>query len=126
MERLVVVLRIQAVVFLAYGLSFMLVPDFTLDTIFGWENAETFFTRMAGVTFLALAWFGWLVARHLESRLDEVWPLVLVPVLLLVVVIGERASGAYDGSELFYWVSIVVTAFFAVAVGGSRLAVRRT
>lgn len=126
MERLVLVLRVQAVVFVAYGVSFLLAPDFTLDTVFGWEGAETLFARMVGATFLALAWLGWLVASRLDSRLDMVWPLVLVPVLLLAVVIGERIAGNYEGSELFYWVSVAVTVFFTVTVGGTRLAVRRT
>ncbi len=126
MERLSLVLRIQAVVFVGYGLSFLLVPDFTLDTIFGWEGAETMFARMVGATFLALAWFGWLVARQLDSRLDMVWPLVLVPVLLFVVLVGEKVADNYQGSDLFFWVSIGVTVFFTVTVAGSRLAVGRT
>ena len=126
MERLRLVLRIQAVVFVAYGLSFLLAPDFTLDTIFGWEGAETMFARMVGATFLALGWFGWLIADHLESRLDLVWPLVLVPVLLLAVLVGEKAADNYQGSDLFFWVSVGVTAFFALAVGGSRLALGST
>ncbi|MFQ5555080.1 MAG: hypothetical protein ACE5GC_06895 [Acidimicrobiia bacterium] len=126
MERLALVLKIRAVVFVAYGLSFLLAPDFTLDTIFGWEGAETFFARIAGATFLALGWFDWLVASRLESRFDMVWPLVLVPALLLAVVVGQRVAGNYDGTEFFYWTSIAVTVFFTAAVGGSRLAVGTT
>jgi hypothetical protein len=125
MDRLALVLRIQAIVFVAYGLSFLLAPDFTLDTIFGWEGTETFFARMAGATFLALGWIDWLVASRLESRLDMVWPLVLVPALLLAVLVGQRVAGNYDGTEFFYWSSIAVTVFFTAAVGGSRLAVER-
>lgn len=126
MDRLVMVLRIQAIVFVAYGLSFLLAPDFTLDTIFGWEGAETLFGRMVGATFLALGWFDWLIASRLDSRLDLVWPLVLVPALLLAVFVAVKVAGNYEGSELFYWVSVAVTVFFTVAVGGSRIAVRST
>ncbi len=126
MERMAMILRIQAVVFVAYGASFLLAPDFTLDTIFGWAGAETFFGRLVGATFLALGWLGWLVASRLDSRLDMVWPLVLVPALLLAVFVGQRVAGNYSGSELFYWVSIAVTAFFIATVGGSRITVGRT
>ncbi len=126
MKRLALVLRIQAVVFVGYGLSFLLAPDFTLDTIFGWEGAQTMFARMVGAAFLGLAWLGWLIATHLESRLDMVWPLVLVPVLLFAVLVGEKVADNYQGSDLFFWVSVGVTVFFAVAVGGSRLALGRT
>lgn len=126
MERMAMILRIQAVVFVAYGVSFLLAPDFTLDTIFGWEGAETIFVRGVGATFLALGWLGWLVASRLDSRLDMVWPLVLAPALLLGVFVGQRIAGNYAGSDLFYWVSIAVTAFFTATVGGSRIAVGRT
>ena len=126
MERLAMVLRIQAVVFVAYGLSFLLAPDFTLDTIFGWEGADTLFARMVGATFLAVAWLGWLIAGRIDSRLDMVWPLVLVPALLLAILVGVKVADNYPGSELFYWVSVAVTVFFTVSVGGSRLGVGRT
>ncbi len=123
MEKLTLVLKIQAVVFVTFGLSFLLAPDFTLDTIFGWEGTETFFARMLGATFIALGWFDWLVMDRLESRSDMVWPLILVPALLLAVLVGQRAAGNYDGTEFFYWTSTAVTGFFTAAVGGSRLAI---
>lgn len=126
MERLALILRAQAVVFVVYGLSFLLAPDFTLDTVFGWEGAETLFARLVGVTFLALGWFDWLIATRLESRLEMVWPLVMVPLLLLVVLVSEKVADNYEGSDLFFWVSVGVTVFFTVAVGGFRLAVGRT
>jgi hypothetical protein len=124
-ERLVLVLRIQAAASFLYGVAFLFGPDFTLDTIFGWAGAETDFARMVGVLFLSTGWFGLLVARRLESRLDMVWPLVLIPTLLLAVLVAVRAAGNYGGSESFYWTSGAVTVFFAVAVGGSRLAIDR-
>lgn len=123
MERLVLVLRIQAAASFAYGVSFLLAPDFTLDSVFGWEGAATDFARMVGVLFLSTGWFGVLVARRIESRLDMVGPLVLVPVLLLAVLVALRVAGNYDGTDSLYWTSLVVTVFFAVAVGGSRLGV---
>lgn len=126
MKRLILVLKIQAVVFLVYGLSFLLAPDFTLDTVFGWSGADTLFPRMVGATFLALAWFDWLVARRIEWRLDLVWPLVLAPVLLLVTLVGVRIADNYPGTDLFYWVSIAVTVFFAATVGWSRIAVGKS
>ncbi len=125
MERLVLVLRIQAAASFAYGVSFMLAPDFTLDTMFGWEGAETDFARMVGVLFLSIGWFGVLVARRIGTRLDMVWPLVLVPTLLLAVLLALQIAGNYASTDRFYWSSLVVTVFFAVAVGGSRLAIDR-
>ncbi len=125
MERLTAILRIQAVVFVVYGLAFLLAPDFTLDTIFGWEGAATFFARMAGATFLALGWVDWLVANRVESRMEMVWPLVLAPALLLTVLVAQRVAGNYEGSESFYWVSVAVTVFFTASVGGLRMLAER-
>lgn len=126
MERLTAILRFQAVVFVVYGLAFSLAPDFTLDTIFGWEGAATFFARMVGATFLALGWFDWLVANRLDSRMEMVWPLVLAPALLLAVLVGQRLAGNYEGSEAFYWVSVGVTAFFVASVGELRVLAERS
>jgi len=123
MERLNLFVRLQAIVFVGYGLAFLLAPDFTLDTIFGWEGVETFFVRIIGVTFLGLGWLDWLVANRLELRLDMVWPLAFVPAMLLIVMVAVNAAGNYEGTDLFFWVSLGVTGFFALTVGGARLVV---
>lgn len=120
MQRLTAILRFQALAFVVYGLAFLLAPDFTLDSIFGWEGTETIFVRVGGAAFLGLGWFDWLVADRLESRMEMVWPLVLVPTLLLIVTVWQRLAGNYEGTESFYWVSVAVTAFFAVSVGSLR------
>jgi hypothetical protein len=113
-------------VFAAYSLLFLLAPDFTMDTIFGWENQPTLWVRGVGIPFAGLAWAEWLVAARLESRLDLVWPFVLVPGLFAVVFIWERTVETYEGTDLFYWMSMAVSVFFFLAVGGFRLAAAQT
>ncbi len=125
MQRLAAILRFQAIVSVVYGLAFLLAPDFTLDSIFGWEGTETIFVRATGAAFLGLGWFDWLVANRLESRMEMVWPLVLVPALLLIGTVWQRLAGNYEGTESFYWVSVAVTAFFAVSVGALRVLAER-
>jgi len=121
MSRLALILKIQGVVFAAYAAAFLLVPDFTLDTVFGWEGVDLVWPRGLGVTFLALGWMDWLVAAKVESRLDLVWPLVAVPALLFVVFAWSKAADAYQGTDAFWWTSLVVTAFFTVTVGWFRM-----
>lgn len=125
MSRLAMILRIQGVVFAAYAAAFLLIPNFTLDTIFGWEGVDLLWPRAIGVTFAALGWLDFQVAAEVESRLDLVWPLVSVPVLLLVVFVWAMAADTYQGTDAFLWTSLVVTAFFAVTVGWFRVAAER-
>lgn len=112
-------MRIQAVVFFAYGASFLLIPDFALGTLFSYD-LESLWPRAVGAVFLGVTWLEWNVAASLESRLDLVWSFALIPGLLLVVFLWERAAGTYPGSELFWWVSLVVTVVFFVAVLAAR------
>ncbi len=112
---LTTIMRIQSFVFALYGVTFFLVPDFTLDTIFGWETMSLF-PRAIGATFIGVAWLEWNVAGRLAERRDLVWPFVAIPVLILIAFIWEQAAGTYEGSDLFFWVSVAVTAFFSVAV----------
>lgn len=126
MERLAMIMRIQAVVFGLYGLAFLLIPDFTLDTIFGWEGVETFWPRAVAVPFLGVAWLEWGVASRLDSRLDLVWPFALIPALFLVVFVWEKVADTYTGSDLFFWFSVVLVTVFAVAVAWARMSVGAT
>jgi hypothetical protein len=121
MSRLALILKFQAVVFAGYSVLFLLAPDWTVDTVFGWADQPTLWVRAVGVPFAGLAWAGWLVANRLETRLDLVWPLALVPGLFVAAFTWERTVGVYEGTESFFWVSIAVTTFFVLTVGGLRL-----
>lgn len=111
---LTTMLRVQSVVFAGYGVTFFFVPDFTLGTIFGWETMSLF-PRIVGVGFIGLAWLEWNVAKRISERRDLVWPYVGVPVLILIGFIWEQAAGTYEGSDLFFWVSVALTVFFCNA-----------
>ncbi len=112
---LTTIMRIQSFVFAVYGVTFFLVPDFTLDTIFGWETMSLF-PRVAGAAFIGVAWLEWNVTNRLAERREQVWPFVAIPTLILIAFIWEEAADTYEGSDLFFWVSVAITAFFALAV----------
>jgi hypothetical protein len=126
MSRLSIVLKIQAVVSAIYGLAFIFAPGFTMDTVFGWANQPALWIRAVGAAFVGLAWASWLVAIKVESRLDLVWPFVLVSAVLVADFIWERTVETYTGTDLFYWVSLALAAVLFLAVGGFRLAVGST
>ncbi len=112
---LTTIMRVQSFVFAVYGVTFFLVPDFTLDTIFGWETMSLF-PRVIGGVFIGVAWLEWNAASRIAERREQVWPFVAIPTLILFAFIWEQAADTYEGSDLFFWVSVAVTAFFALGV----------
>ncbi len=113
---LATIMRFQSFAFALYGVAFFLVPDFTMDTIFGWDTMS-FFPRALGATLIGVAWLEWRGIDRFAADRSLVWPFVAIPTLLLVGLVWEQTAGTYEGTDLFYWVSVAVTAFFAVTVG---------
>lgn len=113
------VMKIQSIVFFAFGAVFLLVPEFGIETLFGYET-DSFWPRGVGAAFLGIAWLEWNVADRLEERLDLVWPFALIPGLFMVVFLWERSEGTYPGTESFWWVNLIVSLVFFVAVIATR------
>jgi hypothetical protein len=112
---LTTIMRVQSFAFAAYGVAFFFLPDFTLDTIFGWETTSSF-PRVLGALFIGVAWLEWNISSRVADRREQVWPFVAIPALILIALIWEQAAGTYEGSDLFFWVSVAVTVFFALSV----------
>lgn len=122
-----ILMKIQIIVFLIYGVTFFFIPAWTLQTIFAFDQLPPLtWPRVIGGLFLAIALAEYLCDRRLSDRLDLAWFFATIPGFILVAFIWDRVAGTYQGSELFYWVSIAVTVIFFVAIGGSRLKVKTT
>jgi len=119
MDRLAMFMRFQTFAFLAYAIGWFLLPDFVNDTVFGWDT-ETFWPRLMGAGFFAIAWGEWKVIERLPERMDLVWMFVGIPLGLLVALLWERLADSYTGSELFWWVSVAVTAVFGIGLAVLR------
>ena len=120
-------MKIQMITSLVYGVTFFVLPAWTLQTIFAFDQLPPItWPRGIGATFLAIAFSEYLCLRRLSERLDEVWYFVAFPGLLMLGLIWDRLAGTYQGSELFYWVSIAVTAFFFVTICSARLRIKST
>ncbi len=125
MSLLSTLMKVQIVAFLIYGVTFFFLPTWTLENIFAFDQLPpVVWLRMLGALFLAVTLAEYLCVGRLSERLDMVWVFAAIPGLILVGLIWDRVAGIYEGSELFYWVSIAVTVFFFTAIGGSRLKVR--
>lgn len=116
MERLELFMKVQVATFVGYAVGWFFIPDFVNDTILGWET-ETFWPRLIGGAFFGVAWAEWLVVQRLRERMDLVWPFAVIPLGFLAAFLWERAAGGYTGSDLFWWVSVAVTAFFGIGLG---------
>ncbi len=117
---LLTIMRLQVAAFAIYGIGFFFIPEFTLDTVFGWDTT-TSLARGLGAAFLILAWIEYGITTKLADRMDLVWPFAVLPALLLVGFLWEKAVDTYDGTDLFFWVTVVVTVFFSVGVAiGAR------
>jgi len=118
-------MKIQAIVFLIYGLLLFLIPAWTLQSIFGFEKLPPLiYLKVTGGLFLAIVLAEYLCFRRLLERLDLAWFFVAAPGFMLVAFIWEGVAGTYEGTSFFYWSSIFVTVFFTVVIWLSRIRVK--
>ena len=125
--RLSLMLKIEMAAFLLYGLAFLFMPDYTLTFIFGFEESTmplVGWPQVTGAAFLGIAILGYMTDRHLHERLDMVWGFVAVPLLIMVAYLWQMIADIYVGSQIFFWITIAITAFFVLVVGGLRLTVK--
>ena len=123
MERLAMIMRVQAVTFGVYGLALFLIPEFLLDTVFGWENPELFWARAAGIPLIGVSLLEWSVVSRIESRTDLVWPFVAIPGLYVFGFLGSQFAdelSGQEGYEGFFWLTFGVATFFFVALSWAR------
>ena len=120
-----IMMKIQAIAFLIYGLLLFLIPAWTLQSIFGFEKLPPLiYLRIIGGLFLAIVLAEYLCFRRLLELLDLTWFFVAAPGFMLVAVIWEGVAGTYEGTSFFYWSTIFVTLFFTVVIWLSRIRVK--
>jgi len=120
-----IMMKIQAIAFLIYGLLLFLIPAWTLQSIFGFEKLPPLiYLRIIGGLFLAIVLAEYLCFRRLLELLDLTWFFVAAPGFMLVAVIWEGVAGTYEGTSFFYWSTIFVTLFFIVVIWLSRIRVK--
>ncbi len=124
MNRLEMIMKVQAIVFLVYAVGWFFMPEFVNDTIFGWET-DTVWPRLMGGAFLAIAWGEWRVVEKLEERLDLVWMFAGIPLAFLAGFLWELIADTYPGSDSFAAISIAITIVFGAGVSAARLAAER-
>ena len=115
-------MQIQGVAFLLFGLVFFLIPDI-YNELWDWEGADSILGRIIGAAFIGL---GWIELKSLADTPDKstVLPFAVVPTLLVVAGVWERAAGTYDGSDNWFWVNMGIGVGFALLMWIAVVAAR--
>lgn len=124
LERLRVVMRIQAVVFALFGIGWFFIPGVIMDSLFSMPDVDVGWVRVLGGAFLGIAWLEWAVVQRLEDRVDLVWGFAFLPAIFLISTLWDKAAGSFTGTASFYWMVVVVTTLFAVLVSWARMGAR--
>lgn len=124
MKRLDLLMKIQAVVFLVYGVGFFFPQQWLVD-FFKFDVVPTrLFVRGVGGLFIVMAAMEYLITRRLNERLDLVWAYAATPLLILALLIYDRTGTGASASDSFFWSSVVITVIFAAGVGYLRWSVK--
>lgn len=115
MKRLAMFLRIQMVAMLSFAVGWTFAPGFVNETFFDWDTGS-FWPRVLGASYFALAWGAWTTAEHLKERMDLVWMFAAFPISYVVAMVWERVDGTYPGSELFFWLCGAITMALGLGV----------
>ncbi len=118
-------LQVQAIAFMAYGVGFLLIPEVLNDSILGWADTETVFSRVIGGAFIGIAWLERNLSQEVDRRPRDAWPLALIPSLFVVGFLWEKIADSYTGPDTWWWVNLIVSATFAVLVATSIVAADR-
>ena len=122
MGSLRLVMTLQAVVLLVYGLPMLLVPR--AWTLLTQQNQlpENYILRVVGIAFLILSYLELKIAGDLTRYRELVLAFAFLPALVCVTIILQALKRTFAGLPDFYgaswywWLNGVVTAAFAIAV----------
>ncbi len=115
MKRLALFLRFQTVAMLAFAIGWTFAPRFVNELFFDWDTGS-FWPRVLGASYFALAWGAWTTAKRLPERMDLVWMFAALPISYVLAMVWERVDGTYPGSELFFWLCGAITVFIGLGV----------
>lgn len=122
MGPLKLVMTVQAVVLLVYGLPMLLAPRFWTALTQQAPLPENYILRAVGIAFLILSYLELKIVGDLTRYKGLVHAFAALPALFCVTIILQALKRGFDGQPAFYgaawywWLNGVVTAGFAIAV----------
>jgi uncharacterized protein YjeT (DUF2065 family) len=120
MRALKVILMIQALVLLAYGLPYLLVPKWTTALTQQLPAPEDYILRALGIACLILALIELKVVGDLERYRDLTLMFALLPSLFFLTIVLQASVRGFNGAAWYWWLNGAVTGVFAVALFAAR------
>ena len=116
MRGLKIVMVIQAVLLLAYGLPYLLVPKWM--TVFTQQlpAPENYLLRGFGIGFFVLALLELKIIGDLERYRDLTLMFALLPSLFFVTIVLQAFVRGFNGAAWYWWLNGVVTGVVAIAL----------
>lgn len=120
METLRVVMTAQAVVFAIYGLPYLLIPANTQVLTGQPPVPETYILRVIGIAFVMLAWLEFQIVADLPRYQGLTLTYAVISASYFVTIALQLATTGFNGAAWYWWLNLVVTAAFAIAVFAAR------
>lgn len=116
MGALNAVVMVQAIVFVIYGLPYLLFPAYTTTLTQQLPVPENYILRALGIAFVMLGYLEFQVARDLERYRSLAITFGLTSALFFITIALQLMLTGFNGA-LWYWgVNLVVSGVFAIAV----------
>jgi uncharacterized protein YjeT (DUF2065 family) len=116
MMALKAVMAVQAVVLLAYGLPYFLLPRWTAAITQQPLPPETYILRALGLAFVVLGLLELRILGDLDRHRDLTIFYVLLPAVYCVTIVAQAFVRGFHGALWYWWLNGIVTGVFAVAV----------
>jgi hypothetical protein len=114
------VMTVQAIVLLAYGLPYLLVPKLATELTGQEPLPENYVLRAVGIAFVTLAYLELVIVRDLPRYRDLTLAYALLPSLFFVTIVAQSVVRGFNGALWYWWLNGIVTGAFAVALFAAR------
>ncbi len=111
-----VVMSVQAVVLLVYGIPYLLVPKYATTLTQQLPLPENYVLRALGIAFAVLAWMELQIARDLERYRGLTLAYAVLPGLILVTILLQAYVRGFNGAPWFWLLNAAVSGIFTIAV----------
>jgi uncharacterized protein YjeT (DUF2065 family) len=116
MGSLNVVVTLQAIVFVVYGLPYLLFPAYATTLTQQMPLPENYTLRALGIAFVMLGYLEFQVARDLERYRNLAMTFGVTSALFFITIALQMMLTGFNGALWYWWVNLVVTGVFAIAV----------
>ncbi len=116
MGALNAVVTVQAIVFVIYGLPYLLFPTYATTLTQQLPLPENYILRALGIAFVTLGYLEFQVARDLERYRGLAITFGLTSALFFITIALQMMLTRFNGALWYWWVNLVVSGVFAIAV----------